>query len=78
MKNTRCPRCGLPHLTEKERQIVECVVHGKGDGYKAYAAQLQISEQTLKNHVSHMFNKFGVNSMVKLVLLLLREGVVQL
>jgi DNA-binding NarL/FixJ family response regulator len=52
-------------FTKKEREIVLLIA----DGYKnrEIAAQLNISEQTVKTHLSRIFMKAGVNSRAKLV-----------
>ncbi len=50
---------GLP-LTPREREIIELVLHG--DSNKQIARKLSISEQTVKNALSHAYESLGVQS----------------
>jgi len=50
---------GLP-LTPREREIVEMVL--QGDSNKQIARKLGISEQTVKNALSHAYESLGVQS----------------
>lgn len=50
---------GLP-LTSREREIVECVL--QGDSNKQIARRLGLSEQTVKNALSHAYERLGVQS----------------
>lgn len=45
-------------LSPRERQILELLVEGFGNAQ--IAAQLSISEKTVRNHVSNLFDKLGV------------------
>jgi two-component system nitrate/nitrite response regulator NarL len=53
-------------LTAREREIVQVVL----DGYSnpEIAAHCSISEQTVKHHLSHVFDKLGVYSRLELAL----------
>jgi len=53
-------------LTHREIDIVRAVV--SGDTNKEVAAHLSISENTVKRHLLHIFNKVGVSSRVELAL----------
>lgn len=62
-----------PHaLTEKEIDIL--CLSAAGSANKQIAAQLNITEQTVKNHKYTMFRKVGVKNMVELVTMAKREG----
>jgi pimeloyl-ACP methyl ester carboxylesterase/DNA-binding CsgD family transcriptional regulator len=47
-------------LTARERDVLEIIAQGLDNG--AIAARLRISEKTVRNHVSIIFSKLGVNS----------------
>ena len=47
-------------LTVKEIQILESIVEGKSR--KEIAADNHVSENTIKTHISHIYEKFGVSS----------------
>jgi len=52
-------------LTPRERDILTLVVSGQRN--KQIAAQLKLSEMTVKVHRSHIMQKMGANSLVDLV-----------
>jgi DNA-binding NarL/FixJ family response regulator len=62
----------LSRLTDRERDVLQLIV----DGYKNddIAAQLSVTTQTVKNHVSKIFRKLEVTTRVEAVLLALNEG----
>ena len=53
-------------LTRRELDIVRRVV--RGDTNRAIAAQLGISENTVKQHIANVFDKVGASSRVELAL----------
>lgn len=53
-------------LTARELKVIQAVL--EGDTNKAVAERLSISEQTVKNHLTNIFNKLGVSSRLELVL----------
>jgi DNA-binding NarL/FixJ family response regulator len=55
----------LDELTPRQREVLEIVAQGL-DNY-AIAARLRISEKTVRNHVSIIFSKLGVNSRAQAV-----------
>ena len=55
----------LDDLTPREREVLEIVALGL-DNY-AIAARLRISEKTVRNHVSVIFSKLGLNSRAQAV-----------
>ena len=63
----------LAFLTERERQIAALV--GNGGSNKQIARQLDISERTVKAHLTEVFRKLGIADRLKLALLLAsRQG----
>ncbi len=57
---------GVPLLTKREMAVVECVAEGLTN--RETAAQLNLSEHTVKNYMFRIFDKLGVSSRVELVL----------
>ena len=53
-------------LTAKERKIIQLVVEGSGTLNKALAQQLFISEHTLRNHLTSIYEKLGVSNRLEL------------
>jgi len=58
----------LESLTEREREITLLVANGLSN--KSIGEQLYISERTVKSHLSSIFAKTGVQSRLKLALLI--------
>jgi two-component system nitrate/nitrite response regulator NarL len=61
-------------LTQRESQIVAAVAEGGTN--KDIAAQLTISEDTVKHHMSNIFDKMGVHSRLELAVFALYHKVV--
>ena len=61
-------------LTPRETQIVAAVADGSSN--KDIASQLSISEDTVKHHLSNIFDKVGVHSRLELAVFALYHGVV--
>jgi NarL family two-component system response regulator LiaR len=59
-------------LTPRERQVLALVCHGLSN--KRIAAELGLSEKTVKAHVSHIFGKLEVTDRTQAALVALREG----
>jgi len=53
-------------LTRREQEIVRAVIDG--DTNKEIARRLTISENTVKRHLMHIFNKVGASSRIELAL----------
>jgi DNA-binding NarL/FixJ family response regulator len=60
-----------PHLTPRERQILRAVARGLGN--RQIAQEFGISEQTIKNQMSTLFQKVGVSSRVQLAVYALKN-----
>lgn len=63
-------------LSDREMQVLECVVRGMSN--KEIAALLGISHQTVKNHVTSILRKFGVEDRTQAVVYALKRGWVKL
>lgn len=61
-------------LTQRERQILTFVANGNTN--KQIALNLDISEQTIKNHVSAILRKLNANDRAHAVVLALRHGLI--
>ena len=56
----------FPELTEREREILDLIAQGASNA--DIAAQLTISQKTVRNHVSNIFNKLQVTDRVQAAL----------
>jgi DNA-binding NarL/FixJ family response regulator len=61
----------LSTLTTREMQIALAVAEGRGN--RDIASQLGITEQTVKNHLTSIFEKVGVSTRLQLALVIFRE-----
>jgi DNA-binding NarL/FixJ family response regulator len=59
------PVSPLSQLTPRERDIVEAVASGESN--RAVAERLQLAEQTVKHHLTSIFEKLGVASRAELI-----------
>ena len=55
----------LSSLTPRELQILQLVIAGHTN--KAIAAEIFISEKTVRNHLTNIFEKLGVESRSKAI-----------
>jgi DNA-binding NarL/FixJ family response regulator len=63
-------------LSAREREVLERLVRGASN--KAIAANLNVSENTVKTHISHIFAKLGVQSRAEAVAAAIQRGMVSL
>ncbi len=63
-------------LSDREMEVLTCVVQGKSN--KEIAALLGISHQTVKNHITSILRKFGVEDRTQAVVYALKRGWVKL
>ncbi|WP_052344412.1 response regulator [Thermocrispum municipale] len=68
------PPTGLDELTERERDVLECL--GAGLSNAQIARKLMIGETTVKTHVSRVLAKLGVRSRVQAAILASEIGAV--
>jgi pimeloyl-ACP methyl ester carboxylesterase len=62
----------LDGLTAREAQIVERIARGLDN--TAIAAQLGLSEKTVRNHITHIFGKLGVQTRAQAIVLAREAG----
>lgn len=62
-------------LTERERQVLECLASGRST--RQIADALVLGEETVKSHLARIYQKLGVNDRVGAVALALRRGLVR-
>ncbi|HEY3120836.1 MAG TPA: response regulator transcription factor [Vicinamibacteria bacterium] len=63
-------------LSGREQQVLELVVKGKSN--KEIAGQLDITEATVKGHVTNILSKLGVTDRTQAAIAALRRGLVHL
>jgi two-component system nitrate/nitrite response regulator NarL len=63
-------------LTPRELEVVTCIVEGCSN--KDIARQFSISEETVKRHLSNVFDKTGVNTRLELALFAISHKLVDL
>jgi DNA-binding NarL/FixJ family response regulator len=63
-------------LSLREMEVLTCVVDGKSN--KEIASMLGISHQTVKNHITSILRKFGVEDRTQAVVYALKHGWVKL
>jgi len=67
---------GAPSLSPREREVLEALARGLGN--KQIAAQLGVSERTVKFHVSSLFEKLGAGNRTEAVTIAARAGLVSI
>ncbi|MGI6037018.1 MAG: response regulator transcription factor [Limnochordia bacterium] len=67
---------GKAKLTAREREIVVLVASGLTN--KEIGATLFVSEHTVKNHISNIYRKLGIDERTKLALWAAKHGLIQL
>lgn len=63
----------LPQLTQRQREILAFMCDGMP--YKEIARRLNISNATVRNHVSRIFETLGVHSRTEAAMLAYRRGI---
>jgi pimeloyl-ACP methyl ester carboxylesterase/DNA-binding CsgD family transcriptional regulator len=69
------PEGVLSVLTLREREVTECLARGLDNAQ--IASQLGMSEKTVRNHVTHIFDKLGVQTRAQAIVLARNSGVGQ-
>jgi DNA-binding CsgD family transcriptional regulator len=63
----------LGELTGREAEILDCIARGLDNS--GIAAQLGLSEKTVRNHITHVFDKLGVENRAQAIVLARRNGI---
>jgi DNA-binding CsgD family transcriptional regulator len=63
-------------LSERELDVLQCVVNGASN--KEVAAELSISQNTVKVHLRNVFTKLGVSSRTEATTAALQQGLVSI
>jgi DNA-binding NarL/FixJ family response regulator len=71
LAETAEPLPNLPELTERERAVLELI--GRGLTNKEIAAELFLSEKTVKAHITVILQKLGVRNRVEAALLVAKQ-----
>ncbi len=66
-------RMAGPELTDREREVLRRIVAGRSN--KEIAADLEITEGTVKTHVNHILDKLGVHDRTQAATTALRRGI---
>ena len=72
---TECATCRTRDLSNRERQVLALLA----SGYRAIdvADELGVTYQTAKNHITHVYDKLGVQSRVSAVLVGIDAGLIR-
>jgi DNA-binding NarL/FixJ family response regulator len=70
------PRPAADSLTERELAVLDRIA--KGLGNKDIAAELGISESTVKGHINNLLGKLGVTDRTKALVVAIRRGLVHI
>src|SRR5215208_2860150 len=65
-----------PNLTERELEVIKALAQGKSN--KEIAQALGISEKTVRNHASNIYNKLHIFDRTQAVIYAIRRGIVDL
>lgn len=67
----------LAQLTEREKKVLAGVLRHSGDSARGIAARLFISESTLRNHLTSIYDKLGVANRTGLIAQALQSGLAE-
>jgi DNA-binding NarL/FixJ family response regulator len=76
LTGTGTPKQYYDGLTAREVEILKLIATGQSN--KQVARRLEISEKTVRNHVSHMYEKLQIYDRSQAVLYAVRKGLIEL
>ena len=62
----------LHPLSDREHEVLQLITEGKNNKEIAFA--IKLSEQTVKNHITSIFRKFGVEDRTQAVIYAVKKG----
>jgi DNA-binding NarL/FixJ family response regulator len=62
-------------LTAREREVLRTLAKDPGAQNKTLASNMHIGEHTLRNHLSRIYDKLGVQNRLELYLFAQRQGI---
>jgi two-component system nitrate/nitrite response regulator NarL len=62
------------HLTRREREIVVAILDGCTN--REMARRFSVTEQTVKNQLTSLYDKLGISSRLELALIALQKGLI--
>ncbi|MFW6205906.1 MAG: alpha/beta fold hydrolase [Gemmatimonadota bacterium] len=68
----RAAPAGFPDLTEREREVLDAIARGLSND--EIAAALYISPKTVRNHITRIFRKLGVERRARAIVLAREQG----
>jgi DNA-binding NarL/FixJ family response regulator len=74
VRTSRTPSRGVDTLTGRELEVLQAMAAGRATG--EIAAELYISQHTVRNHVRSILNKLGAHSKLEAVVIAAKAGVV--
>jgi two-component system NarL family response regulator len=69
-------RMGAEDLTPREFDVLEQIVHGKSN--REIAAELEVSEATVKTHINSLLGKLGVTDRTQAATAAIQRGIIPL
>ena len=63
-------------LTERELEVLRLIA--KGNANKEIAAQLSVTEETIKSHITHILGKLGANDRTHALAIGVKRGIIEL
>ena len=65
---------GVSRLTGRERELIRAIMDNPGAKYLVIGAQLGISEHTVHNHLSNIYQKLNLINRIDLLMYALKHG----
>ncbi|MCK4778490.1 MAG: response regulator transcription factor [Actinomycetia bacterium] len=74
--NLERDKIGFDDLTSREHQILKIIAEGKAN--KEIAYELNVSEKTIKNHITNIFRKMQVNARTEAAVKAIKLGLIDI
>ncbi|MGH7756910.1 MAG: response regulator transcription factor, partial [Vulcanimicrobiaceae bacterium] len=73
-RNTAAGRTEIAELSAREAEVIKLIAEGLAN--KQISARLNLSEKTVKNHISRIFSKLNINARTQAAVHAIRAGIV--